>query len=311
MTTHLLDLPTEILNQILTSLSTSSLLRFSETSHHARTFVNANLRTLSLGIAPLNPPFFNLLEHDQSINKTIGITSTKRPYAIWLRIPKAQVDEYWALLNFQSALVTSILKRHGAMLQNLEISVWALTLPMARAIANLRALRRFSLRIERAVNGPRSRIAVEREEQGRAWELLTKSTPVWSCGLMRLELENCDLETEQLAALLKDSWRCEELGLDLCRYLGKSLWTWLMEWKGRDKLRVLDVSHCGGTLGGEARTAMGKLDGIKSLNIYDCQEQEPGEFERYNRDLWHIANFVAPRPGGHGADMIIEVDTDY
>ncbi|KAI4703282.1 hypothetical protein J4E81_002160 [Alternaria sp. BMP 2799] len=236
-TPHLLDLPTEILNQILTPLPTSSLLRFSETSRHARVLANANLHTFSLGIAPLAPAFFKYL--DPAIT-----TSTANPYDIWLRIPQARSYEYLTLHNFQSALVTSILKRHGTMLQHLNISVWALTLPMAKAITSLRALRTFSLRIEsgvRYVRGiPRSRIAIEREEQGKAWEVLTESAVEWSGRLTVVRLENCD-----------------------------------------------------------------------TLNLYDCQEQRPGEFERLNEELWHIKDFTAPRPGGYGENMIIEVDPDY
>ena len=75
---------------------------------------------------------------------------------------------------------------------------------MVSAIENLRALRRFSLRIERIIGGRRSCVAVKREEQEKAWELLTKSTPVWSRRLMALKLENCDLKVDRLAVLLKD-----------------------------------------------------------------------------------------------------------
>ena len=49
----------------------------------------------------------------------------------------------------------------------------------------------------------------------------------------------------------------------------------------------------------------------QTLNLYDCQEQRPGEFERLNEELWHIKDFTAPRPGGYGENMIIEVDPDY
>ncbi|KAI4651385.1 uncharacterized protein J4E78_008077 [Alternaria triticimaculans] len=307
-TPHLLDLPTEILNHILTPLPTSSLLRFSETSRHARILANANLHTLSLGIAPLAPAFFKYL--DPSVT-----TSTANPYEIWLRIPQARSYEYLTLHNFQSALVTSILKRHGTMLQHLNISIWALTLSMAKAIKNLRALRTFSLRIEsgvRYVRGiPRSRIAIEREEQAKAWELLTESVAEWSGRLTTLRLENCDLRAEQLAVLLKETRGCKELALNRCRYLGREMWTSLGEWEGRAKLKTLDVAECGELLGDEAREVVGRLDGLQTLNLYDCQEQRPGEFERLNEELWHIKDFTAPRPGGYGENMIIEVDPDY
>ena len=285
MPIHLLDLPTEIISQILAPLPTSSLLRFSETSHHARTLANANLHTLSLGIAPPTLSRPKLLNIDQTSEPTsTASNSTKSPYSIWLQIPKAQTYEYWTLFNFQSALVTSILKRHGTMLQHLEISVWALTLPMVSAIENLRALRRFSLRIERIIGGRRSCVAVKREEQEKAWELLTKSTPVWSRRLMALKLENCDLKVDQLAVLLKESRNCKELGLDRCHYFGKGLWTWLMEWEGTGKLKVLNVADCGGQLGDVSRMAMGKLNG---LQVRPCSNSPPSFEGLGNRVCMH------------------------
>jgi hypothetical protein len=143
---------------------------------------------------------------------------------------------------------------------------------MVSAIENLRALRRFSLRIERIIGGRRSCVAVKREEQEKAWELLTKSTPVWSRRLMALKLENCDLKVDRLAVLLKESRNCEELGLDRCRYFGKSLWTWLMEREGTGKLKVLNVADCGGQLGDVSRMAMGKLNG---LQVRPCSNSSP------------------------------------
>jgi hypothetical protein len=49
----------------------------------------------------------------------------------------------------------------------------------------------------------------------------------------------------------------------------------------------------------------------QSSNLYECQEQQPGEFERCNREVWHIPDFVAPRRGDYGENMIIEVDPEY
>jgi len=142
-----------------------------------------------------------------------------------------------------------------------------LTLPMAKAIKELRALRTFSLRIEsgvRYVRGiPRSRIAIEREEQGKAWELLTEGAAEWSGRLTTLKLENCDVRAEQLAVLLKEMRGCKEMALNRCRYLGREMWTSLGEWEGRGRLRVLEVAECGGLLGDEAGEVVGGLDGVQ------------------------------------------------
>ena len=51
---------------------------------------------------------------------------------------------------------------------------------------------------------------------------------------------------------------------------------------------------------------------VQHLNLYDCQEQDVGSAQQFNTDLWHIPDFVAPRPGGvFGQDMVIEVDPEY
>jgi hypothetical protein len=36
-----------------------------------------------------------------------------------------------------------------------------------------------------------------------------------------------------------------------------------------------------------------------------------GTMERWNREVWHIADFVPPRPDMYGVDMMIEVDPEY
>jgi hypothetical protein len=49
----------------------------------------------------------------------------------------------------------------------------------------------------------------------------------------------------------------------------------------------------------------------QSLNLYNCQEQDPGDLERCDQDGWHVPKFVGPRPGGSGENLIIEVDPEY
>jgi hypothetical protein len=251
---NLLTLPTELLNRILSTLPVPSLLSFSSTGQQARTLANSNLHDLSLGIQPL-----------------CSYTASRTPYDIWLRIPDAHTYSYLTLLNFQSALVNSILARHGLMLQHLELSVWALTVPIAEAIAHLGALRSLSIRIESGVYRrglSRSCRSLEREEQHKAWELLSKKA-VWRSRLTALRIEDADLGTEQLAILLGDSRCCRELWLNRCRFIGKEVWEWLRsEWHGRDKLKILDVCDCGGVLGDAAIDAVGKMKGLQVSHSY-------------------------------------------
>jgi hypothetical protein len=313
MPKHLLSLPTELLDQVLSALPIPSLLAFSSTSQHARILARNNLHSLSLGIAPLHSSSFS--------------TS---PYDIWLRIPNANSYPYLTLLNFQSALVSSTLTRHGSMLQHLELSVWALTVPIAEAIANLAALQSLSIRIESGGYARRSCKSFEREKQHKAWTLLSSEKCVWRSRLMALRIEDADLGTEQLAGILGGATRCRELWLNRCWFIGKEVWGWLGgDWKGRDVLRILDVSDCGGVLGEEAVDAIGRLKGLQVsppivfgwyedrrwrwqyLNLYDCQTLDSGVFERCDRDVWHIPEFIGPRTLENVEDMIIEVDPEY
>ncbi|KAG9378573.1 hypothetical protein A1F94_010342 [Pyrenophora tritici-repentis] len=221
------------------------------------------------------------------------------------------------------------------MLQTLELSVWGWSVGMALALRSLRALRTFRVRVERVTgvgrNVPRKWIAVQRAEEKKAWEVLVsgpeeeleevvvvskrrrrRKRGFWSERLTTLELENCDVTAEQLGVVLSKSRGCREVRLDGCRILDKELWTVMGEWEGRSGLERLDVVDCGGRIGEEARTAIGLMDGLKDINLYDCQEQDPGSMQQCNDELWHIPDFVAPAPArGVGQNMIIEVDPEY
>lgn len=155
---------------------------------------------------------------------------------------------------------------------------------MAEALRGLRALRRLKVRVERVIEVGRkvSRrwVAVQREEERKAWEVLVRTEEevgsegvigrkrrreygFWSERLTKLELENCDVSSEQLGVVLGRSRACREVRLDACRFLGKEVWSVLGEWEGRGELERLAVVDCGGTLGDEAKGAIGSMDGLK------------------------------------------------
>ncbi|KAF1833777.1 hypothetical protein BDW02DRAFT_622729 [Decorospora gaudefroyi] len=297
---HILSLPTEVLHQILQPLPIPSLLAFSSTCHHAHHLATTNLHTLSLGIRPLaTPP-----------------THNPGPYEIWLRIPKTHAYDYTTLFNFQSALFSSILGRHGALLQHLDLCIWALTGPMGHAIANLSALRTLGLRVENAAYGralpPRACVALERSEQAKAWAVLSRSA-VWRERLLCLRLENVEVGVEALAGVLAEARCCREVRLRGCRFLGRELWGVLGSgrWAGGDSLRVLGVADCGLVLGEEAWEGIGRLGALRCLDLGDCQAVDSAMFEMFNRDVWHIPEFVPPKDVGSGDDMVIEVDPEY
>ena len=251
MTRRLLDLPPELLSKTLSLLPTQSLLKFSSTSHYARSLANSNLHKISLGIHPIRTP-----------SKRESNTTTD----FLIRIPAARTYDYATLITFHNTLFQSILARHAETLYTVEISLWTLTRPIAEGIAKLFALRHLSIRIEnhfyaRAV--PRSRVAVERREQSKAWTLLGKKA-VWKERLSSLKIENSDLDTEQLVELLRGCRRCKELRIVGCNFVGQELWQVLgRRWEGRDGLRRLSVAECAGCLDARALGAVGGMSGLK------------------------------------------------
>lgn len=294
----LLELPDELLVQILAFLPARALLKFAQTSRFAHALANSNLHILELGIRPIRakrlirtfgrPGYIparnqasalvdaSALLPNESSNRSSVSPVDPGPHEpcdndidhdkIWVRIPDAHTYEYSTLHKFNTALVCSILLRHGNMLQTVDLSLWALTLPIANAIADLPALRNLSISIEddiyaRAV--PRSLIALERFEQCAAWNQLVKNA-VWKNRLRILQIKTADVTTPQLARLLKGNYRCQELCLSGCDSVGQELWAFLSsEWRGVAALRTLVVVECGGILDETTVEMIGKLSQLQ------------------------------------------------
>jgi hypothetical protein len=196
-----------------------------------------------------------------------AVLAADNPYKVSVLIPEAQTFNYATLLNFHTALTSSVLLRHGATLRNLDLSLWTLTIPIAKALAGLSALRVLSIRIEdspyaRAI--PRIHAAAQRTEERQAWSLVTE-TAIWAPRLNALRIEGGELNTAQLSTLLCKVHWCRELWLYSCTTIDRSIWTFLgSEWEGRTALQVLGISKCGGKLDEEVLDLIG---GLKSLRV--------------------------------------------
>lgn len=303
MAPSLLNFPPELLVHILAFLPIQALLKFGQTCKYSHSLANSSLHTLSLGIHPsrvagiisklaatqyplpkATVSAFSVPEHPLSVSSSCrnGWSSRRSsiesdalsddifddddPYRVSVVIPDAQAFDYLTLLKFHEALTRTVLARHSATLRNLDLSLWTLTIPIAKAIASLSGLRALSIRIEdfphvRSV--PRSRIAVQRIEQAHAWTLLSK-TAQWAPRLKALRIEGGELSTPQLARLLGKSRWCHELWLCRCSLISNDIWRWLgSEWEGRAALRILGVMRCGGRLDEEALDVIGGLHGLQ------------------------------------------------
>lgn len=295
MTTPLLSFPPELLVNVLSFLPIPALLKFSETSRYSHSLANASLHTLSLGIHPsrVSGLISNLAATQCPQPKKVGSSfslldpcaqaiwrttedpdahvTNNGPYQVSVLIPDAQAFDYTTLVSFHTALTKSVLIRHGATLRNLELSLWTLTAPIAKALSTLSALRALSIRIEdfphvRAV--PRRLIASQRVEQRKAWDTLVK-TAVWAPRLTALRIEGGDISTNQLRTLLQKSRWCRELWLCKCSLIGKEFWRFLgNEWEGRTALRILTIMRCGAHLDEEILNIIGSLRDLQVSRLY-------------------------------------------
>jgi len=295
MPPSLLSIPPELLVHILAYLPIQPLLKFSQTSRYAHSLASSSLHTLSLEIHPSRvsaliahvattqypqpketTSFFSLPHHASSSEQGDGSEMSymaenpltlNNPYKVSVLIPDAQNFDYTTLLNFHTALTSSVLSRHGATLRHLDLSLWTLTIPIVKALAGLSALRVLSIRIEdfpQVRTVPRTRAATQRTEEREAWRLLTE-TAIWAPRLNALRIEGGELNTVQLSTLLSKVRWCRELWLCKCTMIDHSFWKFLAsEWEGRNALQILGISRCGGKLDEEVLDWIG---GFKNLRV--------------------------------------------
>jgi hypothetical protein len=301
MTHDMLSFPPELILNILSFLPVQALLRFSQTCRFSHSLARSSLHTLSLGIHPTKVsailsrlsasqyPLPRTVKSYLSVSNVSSSTSSRDqkgvqhhnesdlvgeeefkesdPYHVAVVIPDAQSFDYTTLLSFNIALTKSILTRHGGTLRNLNLSLWTLTIPTAKVIAGLSALRALSIRIEefpRVRALPRNTVAVQRLEQRQAWDFLMANA-TWASRLTALRVEGGELSTAQLVTLLDRSRWCHELWICKCHLIGQELWKFLGSeaWEGRAALRILGVMRCGGQLDEDAMDAIGSLDGLQ------------------------------------------------
>ncbi|KAF2741573.1 hypothetical protein EJ04DRAFT_507340 [Polyplosphaeria fusca] len=344
MSSPLLNLPPELLANMLSFLPIQALLRFSQTCHYSHGLAKSSLHTLSFGIHPTRvsgiisrlastqypqPKATSAFAASgeskarQARRDSLGSESLadelfaeQDPYKVSVLIPDAQAFDYKTLFAFHSALTKSILLRHGGTLRNLDLSLWTLSKPIAKALSKLAALRALSIRIEdyphvRAV--PRKLAGRQQIEQRDAWELLVNQA-TWASRLHALRVEGGELSARQLCTLLSKNRWCAELWLCKCASIGTELWSYLgSEWEGRAALRILGVMRCGGQLNEEVLDLIGGLGGLQFLSLEGCHGLDSETIERRNRNGWRIAECIPPQPKVEFAEVqnFIEVDPAY
>jgi hypothetical protein len=183
------------------------------------------------------------------------------PHKMLILVQDVQLCEYETLVNLHSALLPCMLARYRN-IQNLGISVWAFTVPMAKAIPKLGGLRSLSIFIQETVYARTAQrnCAVL---QNVAWQVLATSTD-WNDKLRELKIENADICEPELIKLIAHAPRCQELKIIKCESIGTALWSMLGgDWEGRDTVRVLSVVDCGAVLGESILKVLGSMKALQ------------------------------------------------
>jgi hypothetical protein len=193
--------------------------------------------------------------------------SNKTVYKTSVSIHDAHTYEYSTLINFHSALLFSILARYRSGLQKIDITLWAFTVPVAKAISDLSALRSFSVKIQEPYY-VRSLPKDRKLAQLAAWQLLATCT-AWARRLLVLKIENTDITENCLFQILENNTCCQELSLRRCAYISRTLWSFFAtKWRGRDVLKTLVIEEYGGMLDNTTLEAI--------INLGALQVSSPG-----------------------------------
>lgn len=336
MPLSLFDLPTELLLQILSTLPTNPLLRFAQTSHYARKLAYSNLHVLFVAISPsCRSSWYDKLI-PAACSPKLPSHPDYNPHKLLIRIPQAWEFDYPTLLTFHNKIIASILHRHASTLKKVDLTLWTLSVPIAKALANLPALRDLSIRIESIQLSPRAYLALQRREECEAWGLLA-STPAFLSQICSLGIENAQVDVHQLRALVSEIETLKELRLSKCNMLTSSIWnvsnltclrhlcitdcvnmrvdeTALETISRMHKLQVRQPqSQPQKIMGVVLHTISGRVLTVSQvLDLHGCSGLDGEVLEQWNIDAWHIPVFVAPRAQRVLKEMgDIEVDPDY
>ena len=235
MALPLLNLPLELLLQILSNLSLKPLLRFAQTSQHARSLAYSNLQALSLAIYP---------SHRNSRYNTLSTAQHKPEHDLHaaIQIPRAWDFDYTTLLTFHNKIIASILGRHECALQKLELTLWTLSPPIAKAMTKLPALRELSIRIESVRAVPRAYMILQRKEEYKAWAVLASARP-WAHLVHTLRIENAQVNASQLLGVIDGAARLRKLRLSSCEMLTSSVWDDAAKLGSLHHLSIADCAH--------------------------------------------------------------------
>jgi hypothetical protein len=269
MTCSLLQLPPELLAQILEDLPVKALLKFGEASHRTNRLVVSNFHNLAFSFHTnrRTPPSNRTVNtfNKKSSSQPHRVNTERSPYEVLIHLDPTY--ECIILLNLHCALTRSLLLRYSA-LRTLEMSLWALAAPMAKALARLSGLRELSIRIDETTFISHYHEPIRDIVQQQAWDALAAHA-VWAPSVRCLRFANCHIDSVQLIRLLSPGRRLGELGLSACPFVDERVLEFMgCNWRGREGLQTLALAECDDALGGGALEAIDDLSGLQVGELF-------------------------------------------
>jgi len=236
---NLTSLPPELMREIINYLPIPSLLSFGLTSKDNHAIQAVSLSTLQLGV------FHSRLSGMISLIESSSKRSSTHSVPIILPRHESRTKEQ--VIRHQNNTVRSVLDRYRHTLRDLELVMWNLTEATSASLAELRNLRRLSLRFDH----PYTR---HRDLDKSFWDTSPGSTAWNNLAALRgkgksfgrlesMNLERSGITDYQLRQILQNNPRLTELRLQKCLSLTEETFEYLGDSNVGKRLEVLHVTR--------------------------------------------------------------------
>ncbi|KAF1815521.1 hypothetical protein P152DRAFT_455234 [Eremomyces bilateralis CBS 781.70] len=317
--TLLTSLPPEVLLDILAYLPLRSLLSFGQASKISHQLASCAMHRLSLGIFPTR--LSGILSRLSGVS-TLDLYSPSHLEDVQddtriasIVIPDAATLNSYSLLAFHNALISAVLSRYAYSLRDLDLTIWMLTPPIAKALGSARGLKRLRLRVENPFKLRGGLRAGDRDvqrrlppEKGGLWDTFPGS---WH-KLEGLMIDGSIIGLDTLQGILKGCGCLKELWLKNCPNISGKLVEFLAnDWNGAYALEGLGLANCGIVHDDDLEPII-HLTRLKLLSLYDCRGLDNDNVNKINKGTWKIRHLILSDsmdlPSEH---HIIEVDPAY
>ncbi len=320
------SLPPEITREVLRYLPISSLLDFGLTSKTKHAIQSCSLSSLRLGV------FHSRLGGMISLMEATADRSCL--HSVQMILPKTESRTKDMVVHNQNLKTQSVVGKYQTTLRDLEVALWELQESSASSIAQLKNLKRLSIRLDH----PHTRYSGIDQ---RFWEIAPGST-VWNGlasksgkggalgRLQSLNLERAGITDYQLAKVLESNPQLTELRLKKCFNLTYKTFKTLSESKIGQQLETLHFTKSNNDkIDERALDCIAKMPKLKvrtyvlvltiqtpltlfiqSLSFHGCYVIDSELMMKLNREEWNIPDLTLPSTP-NSPRQGVEIDPEY